>query len=61
MAIDVHDNAHYAPFVPWDVTVDAPDMSMIQCYTKGYYDAPLRIANGELAILEPGLYFFNVA
>lgn len=59
MATDIHDNPNYAPFVPWDAVADLPLMSDIQCYTKGYYDAELRIDNGNLAILEPGLYFFN--
>jgi hypothetical protein len=51
-------NTNYAPSVPVDGT-GAPDMTKIHCYTKGVYSSGLAIPNGELAILEPGLYFFD--
>lgn len=54
-------NAQYAPAVPVDA-LGAPDMTKIHCYTKGVYPNAawdLNVANGTLAILEPGLYFMD--
>ena len=50
-------NPNYAPSVP--VNLGVPDMTKIHCYTKGTYPSGLNVRNGELAILEPGLYFFD--
>jgi hypothetical protein len=51
-------NPNYAPAVPVDGT-GAPDMNLIHCYKEGVYSSGLDVPNGELAILEPGLYFFD--
>jgi len=54
----VFSNAKYAPSVP--VTgLGLPDMTKIQCYKPGKYAAEVTINNGNLGILQPGLYFFN--
>jgi hypothetical protein len=50
-------NPNYAPSVP--VSGGVPDMTHIHCYTKGIYGSGLDVSNGDLAILEPGLYFFD--
>lgn len=57
IAATIFANPNYAPSVPLDL--GAPDMTKIHCYTKGIYPAGLDVPNGELAILEPGLYFFD--
>ena len=48
----VQSNPNYVPFVPTDIT-------KITCYTKGVYSTSLPVPNGNLAIFEPGLYFFH--
>jgi hypothetical protein len=47
----------YKPFVP--MTPPNPDMSKINCYRPGIYNVELIDGNGELTVLEPGLYFFK--
>jgi hypothetical protein len=62
IAQSIYANAGYAPSVP--AIAGVPDMTKISCYTPGVYpiggggDA-LAVPNGTLAILEPGLYFFD--
>jgi hypothetical protein len=56
IAETVYANPNYAPSVP--VAGGTPDMSKIQCYTPGVY-VSLAVSNGNLAILTPGLYFFD--
>ncbi len=57
IAASVFSNSNYAPSVP--VASGTPDMTKIHCYTRGVYGAELKVDNGTLAILEPGLYFFD--
>lgn len=67
IAATVYANPNYAPSVP--VAAGAPDMTNITCYRPGVYAAgasghgqdSIYVANGTLAILEPGLYFFDGA
>jgi hypothetical protein len=57
-AAAVFSNPQYAPSVP--VTgLGVPDMTQIQCYKPGIYATQVTINNGNLGILQPGLYFFN--
>lgn len=53
----VPDTNGYKPFVP--MTAGSPNMSKITCYKPGVYNFTLNDGNGDLSILEPGLYFFN--
>ena len=47
----------YQKYVPgWPVS---PDMSHIFCYRRGIYTDTFTDSNGDLSILEPGLYFFK--
>jgi hypothetical protein len=59
IAAAIYANSNYAPSVPVTGTPAAPDMSNITCYKPGIYSSELQINNGTLAILEPGLYFFD--
>jgi Flp pilus assembly protein TadG len=48
----------YEPYVP--ITAPAtPDMDKIDCYLPGVYTTTLEVDNGDLAILEPGLYWLG--
>jgi hypothetical protein len=51
-------NTKYAPSVP-TTGPGVPDMTKIQCYKPGIYASQVTINNGNLGILQPGLYFFN--
>jgi hypothetical protein len=55
----LHAQSNYVPYVPWNTVTNQPNMAKITCYTKGVYNSTLSVRNGDLAILEPGLYFFN--
>ena len=56
----VYGNPNYAPSVPVLAGPPVrPDMTKITCYTPGVYGAGVNVNNGTLAILEPGLYFFD--
>ena len=57
IAAAVYANPNYAPSVP--VAAGAPDMTKITCYQRGVYSGGVTVNNGTLAILEPGLYFFD--
>ena len=57
IAAAIYANPNYAASVP--VVAGVPDMSDITCYLPGVYSSELGVNNGELAILEPGLYFFD--
>lgn len=57
IALTIQSNPNYAPSVP--MAGGVPDMTKITCYTKGVYASGLTVPNGTLAILEPGLYFFD--
>lgn len=59
IASAVYGNAQYVPSVPVTGTPAVPDMTKITCYKPGIYGSELQINNGTLAILEPGLYFFD--
>jgi Flp pilus assembly protein TadG len=59
IAATIYANANYAPSVPVTGTPAAPDMSNITCYKPGVYGSAVGVNNGQLAILEPGLYFFD--
>jgi len=59
IAATIYANPNYAPSVPVTGTPAAPDMSNITCYKPGIYGSTLNVNNGQLAILEPGLYFFD--
>jgi putative Flp pilus-assembly TadE/G-like protein len=47
----------YSAYVP--VSASAPDMSKIVCWRPGIYSTTLNVSNGDLAIMEPGLYFLD--
>ena len=51
-------NIQYRPSVPV-TAANEPDMSKIQCYGPGIYSSDPGVSNGNLAILKPGLYFFD--
>ena len=56
----VYSNANYASSVPVNPGPPiTPDMAKIACYTAGVYSSSVTVSNGTLAILEPGLYFFD--
>ena len=57
MAATVYSDPNYRPSIP--VVGGAPDMTHIKCYLPGIYTSELRVNNGDLAILEPGLYFLD--
>jgi Flp pilus assembly protein TadG len=60
IADSVYANANYAPSVPVVAGPPiAPDMTKITCYKAGVYSSVVNVNNGTLAILEPGLYFFD--
>lgn len=46
----------YVAYVPGGTT---PDMTKINCYKPGTYSQKLTDGNGELTVLEPGLYYFT--
>lgn len=52
----------YGPYIP--AVAGLPDMSSIDCYLPGLYPDvhagnSISVGNGDLAILEPGLYWFE--
>jgi nitrogen fixation protein FixH len=57
IAASIYVNPNYALSFP--VVGGAPDMSKITCYLPGVYGGRVRVDNGKLGILEPGLYFFD--
>ncbi len=60
IATDILANANYAPAVPVITgPPDVPDMTKITCYQAGVYSGGVSVNNGTLAVLEPGLYFFD--
>lgn len=59
VAADVYANPKYRPAVPVVGTPSTPDMTKITCYQKGVYSSEVQVNNGRLAILKPGLYFFD--
>jgi hypothetical protein len=63
IAASILANPKYAPSVPV-LGSGLADMSKVACYLPGVYPAggggdALAVSNGSLAILEPGLYFFD--
>ncbi|MHB1319863.1 MAG: pilus assembly protein TadG-related protein, partial [Anaerolineae bacterium] len=60
IAAAVYANPNYAPSVPVVAGPPIqPDMDKITCYRRGVYSSEVSVSNGRLAILEPGLYFFD--
>ena len=57
IAASILANPNYAPSVP--VAAGLPNMADITCYRPGVYGSELTVNNGKLAILKPGLYFFD--